>query len=167
MKREQKYNDTRYFHYRNVNPKNRITGDCVFRAFTLAMNQCYNETVMEMAELMCKTGFAMNDKKGEEKYLKEKGWVKMPQPRKYDGTKYTGKEFCRVIQNWIWDEDRIGNEWGDGIVISPSIIAGIGSHHVVAIMDGVINDIWDCSERTIGNYWIKAEVLKGRKNGKN
>lgn len=155
MKRQERFNNTWCFNYKNVNPKNRITGDCVFRAFTLAMNQDYNETVMEMAELMCKTGFAMNDKKGEEKYLKQKGWIKMSQPRKQDGTKYTGMEFCRVLQKHMSDESKQGNEIKDGIFISHNIIAKIGSHHVVAIMDGVINDIWDCSSKAIGNYWIK------------
>ena len=63
--RMEKYPTTSTFVYNNVNPKNRITGDCVFRAFALAMEQDYNTTVMEMAELMCKTGYALNDSKGE------------------------------------------------------------------------------------------------------
>lgn len=140
MKRTQKYPDTSWFHYYNANPKNRITGDCSFRAISTALKQDYNTTVMEMAEMMCKTGYALNDKKGEERYLKSKGWIKCPQPKKKDGTKYTGKEFCLKIAN--------KNE---------SYIANIGSHHIVAIIHGKINDIWDSSDGCIGNYWIKEE----------
>lgn len=73
MDRRKKYPDTDTFHYFNANPKNRITGDCSFRAISTALMQDYNKTVMEMAELMCKTGYAMNDAKGEEKYLASKG----------------------------------------------------------------------------------------------
>ena len=136
--RTEKYPETRTFHYYNANPKNRITGDCVFRAFALAMQQDYNKTVMEMAKLMCETGYALNDKKGEERYLKLKGWVKHSQPRKADNTKYTGEEFCKKLAKK-----------------NQRYIAHIGGHHMVAIVDGKVNDIWDSTYKCIGNYWTK------------
>ena len=139
MKRQDKYPETSTFHYYNANPKNRITGDCVFRAFTLAMQQDYNTTVMEMAELMCKTGYALNDVKGEHKYLEMKGWVKHPQPKKPDGTKYTGEEFCK----------RLAKK-------NQRYIAHIGGHHMVAIVGGKVHDIWDSTDGCIGNYWTKG-----------
>lgn len=141
MKRSDKYPDTKYFHYYNANPKNRITGDCAFRAISTALGQDYNKTVMEMAELMCKTGYAMNDSKGENKYIESKGWVRCKQPRKDDNTKYTGKEFCKMIQN--------------GVIKHKRIIAHIGGHHIVAIIDGKVWDIWNSTDGTIGNYWVK------------
>ena len=140
MKREQKYPDTKTFKYFNANPKGRITGDCVFRAFSTAMNQDYNETVMEMAELMCETGYALNDKKGEEAYLKKKGWKKHKQPRKADNTKYTGKEFCQLLQE--------NND-------NRRIVCHMGGGHTVAIIDGKVNDIWNSTGGCIGNYWTK------------
>lgn len=139
MNRTTKYPETSTFRYFNANPKNRITGDCVFRAFTLAMQQDYNKTVMEMAELMCETGYALNDKKGEERYLAKKGWVKHSQPRKADGTKYTGKEFCEQLA-----------------LKNQRYIAHIGGHHMVAIVGGKVNDIWDSTDGCIGNYWTKG-----------
>ena len=156
MKRSEKYANTRFFVYDNVNPKNRITGDCVFRAFSLAMEQPYNQTVMEMAELMCETGYALNDKKGEEQYAKLKGWKKMRQPRHQDGTKYTGEEFCEVLQRW--SSGRTGVDWYDGIAIAPRIIAHLGGNHVVAIIDGQVHDTWDSTDGCIGNYWIKEDL---------
>ena len=139
MTRQQKYPDTATFRYYNANPKNRITGDCVFRAFTLAMQQDYNTTVMEMAELMCKTGYALNDSKGEGEYLKAKGWVKHPQPKKPDGSKYTGEEFCKMLA-------KKGERY----------VAHIGGHHMVAIVDCKVCDVWNSTGKCIGNYWTKG-----------
>lgn len=136
--REQKYPETKTFHYYNANPKNRITGDCTFRAIATALEKTWEEVVMEMAELSCRTGYAINDSKGIERYLKEQGWEKHKQPRKLDNTKYTGKEFC----------ERLVNK-------DVRYICNIGGHHIVAIIDGKINDIWDSTNGSIGNYWTK------------
>lgn len=136
-KRVEKYPETPTFHYHNENPKNRITGDCTFRAIARATGKSWTEVVMEMAEMSCKTGYAINDKKGIERYLKSIGWIKMSQPRKSDWTKYTGKEFCKVFKG--------------------TCIAKIGGHHVTCIIDGKVNDIWDCTDKCIGNYWVKEE----------
>jgi hypothetical protein len=146
MKRQEKYPETTTFHYHNENPKNRITTDCVIRAITTALGQDYNKTVMEMAELQCKTGYDDGDKKLYDLYLQGKGWVKHSQPRKADNTKFTGKEFCKELQHsyeWV-----IGGQ--------ENIIANIGGHHIVAIVDAKVNDIWDSTDGCIGNYWTKA-----------
>lgn len=134
--RQQKYPDTDTFHYYNANPKNRITVDCSFRAISTALNQDYNQTVMEMAELMCKTGYALDDKKGIKAYLALKGWIMHLQPRHLDGTKYTGKEFCKEFEG--------------------TCIANIGGHHIVCIKDGKVLDTWDSTNGCIGNYWTEG-----------
>lgn len=129
------YPDTNTFHYYNANPKNRITGDCTFRAVCTALGQPWKETVMEMAILSCETGYAINDKKGIERYLAKKGWKKMNQPKKLDGTKFTGKEFCKIFKG--------------------TCVAKIGTHHIVCIKNGKVHDIWDSTDGCIGNYWVK------------
>ena len=134
-KRTEKYPNTTTFTYYNANPKNRITGDCTFRAICTALKQTWEQTVMEMAELSCKTGYAINDTKGIAKYLESKGWTKMKQPRKHDNTKYTGKEFCKFFKG--------------------TCVANIGGNHVVCIKDGKVHDIWDSTDGCIGNYWVK------------
>lgn len=133
--RQEKYPETKTFTYYNANPKGRITGDCTFRAICTALVQTWEQTVMEMAELSCKTGYAINDNKGIAKYLELKGWKKMKQPRKRDNTKYTGKEFCKTFKG--------------------ACIANIGGHHIVCIKNGKVHDIWDSTDGCIGNYWIK------------
>lgn len=133
--RQQKYPDTDTFHYFNANPKNRLTADCSFRAISTALNQDYNQTVMEMAELMCKTGYALDDKKGIKAYLESKEWIKHSQPKHADGTKYTGAEFCKEFEG--------------------TYVANIGGHHIVCIKDGKVLDTWDSTNGCIGNYWTK------------
>ena len=138
MKRQDKYPETSTFHYYNANPKGRLTTDCVVRALCTALSIPYNQVVMELAEMQCKTGYDDGDVKLYDKYLQSKGWIKHKQPRKDDNTKYTGKEFCeraRFYENYV---------------------AHIGGGHIVAIVDAKVYDIWDCTYKTIGNYWTKG-----------
>jgi hypothetical protein len=138
MKRQDKYPETSTFHYHNANPKNRITTDCVIRAISTATKIPYTQVVMEMAEMQCKTGYDDGDAKLYDKYLQSKGWVKHKQPRKLDNTKYTGEEFCKKARRY------------------ENYIANIGGHHVVAIVNAKVWDIWDSTDGCIGNYWTKG-----------
>lgn len=134
--RQQKYKDTPYFHYHNANPKNRITTDCVIRAISTATQIPYEQVVMEMAELQCRTGYDPSENKAVDLYLTSKGWYKHKQPRKSNNTKYTGKQFC--------------------VAYPPTpIIANIGGHHTVAIKEGKVWDIWDSTDGCIGMYWTR------------
>ena len=96
MKREQKYPETQTFHYYNANPKNRITGDCRIRAISVACEVPYNQVVMDLAKIQCETGYDQTANQGISILMKKYGWTKCKQPRKPNGKKYTGKEFCRV-----------------------------------------------------------------------
>lgn len=156
MKRELKYPDTGTFHYFNANPRNRITGDCKYRAISTATGIPYNTVVMEMAELQCETGYAGADIIG--KYLERKGWVKHKQPKHTNGTKYTGYQFCQIQQYHLFSEcDKEGITVDGCIELSRAIVANIGSSHIVAIMDGKVWDIWDSTDDCIGNYWTRKE----------
>lgn len=136
MNREKKYPDTSTFHFYNANPKGKYTTDCVVRAIATATQMPYNDVLKGLYEVALKTGYHIDDKKCYERYLKQLGWIKRKQPKKYDGTKYTGKQFCR--------ENIFGR-----------VIAHIGGHHIVAIVEGQVYDIWDSTDGCIGNYWIK------------
>lgn len=147
MNRQEKYPTTETFVYHNENPKGRITGDCTFRAIATATGKSWEEVVMEMAKMSCETGYAINDKKGIERYLKSLGWWKHKQPRKDNGRKFTGKEFCK----WLNKTANVN-----------AVIANIGGHHIVCIKRGgeynkdfKVNDIWDSTEKCVGNYWTK------------
>ena len=146
--------DTKVFHFYNENPKDHRTGDCVIRAIGLATELGWDEVYKSLCKYGYKKKLMPNDKQCYDKWLQENGWVKHKQPRKSDNTKYTGIEFCNLLQDWIHDDDLIGCEY-KGVVISRSIIAHIGGHHLVAIVDGKINDIWYSQDGCIGNYWTK------------
>lgn len=94
----------------------------------------------------------MGDDKTYGKYLKSKGWTKQKQPRKEDNTKYTGNEFCEILQD---------TEYVDYILevskeqAKSNIIAHIGSGHIVAIVGGQVYDTWNSTDGCIGNYWVK------------
>lgn len=142
MKREEKYQNTKTFTFYNANPKNRITGDCVIRALCTAMNEPYEKVYRELFEFSMQKKYMLNDKKCYEKWLESKGWVKKAQPRKSDNTKLTGKEFCEMAQQYTFNY--------------PSrMIAKIGGHHIVAIVDGKVQDIWNSTSGCIGNYWVE------------
>ena len=136
--RQEKYPETRTFHYYNANPKNRITGDCRIRAIAVACEVPYNKVVMDLAKIQCETGYDQCTNQGIDILLKQYGWIKHKQPRKADNTKYTGKEFCqRIAKKNI------------------RYVANIGGHHVVAIVNCKVYDIWDSTDGCIGNYWTK------------
>lgn len=129
--------DTTVFHFHNENPKGQRAGDCVVRAIARATGSTWEETYDALAEEGRKQRRMPNDKKTYSAYLKRLGWVKRKQPRHWDGNrKYTGREFA--------EEHPTDN-----------IIMHIGSHHITCIVDGQINDIWDCSDNCVGNYWVK------------
>ena len=138
MTRQQKYPETRTFHYYNANPKNRITGDCRIRAIATACEVPYNQVVMDLAKIQCETGYDQCCNQGLDILLKQYGWVKHRQPRKDDNTKYTGEEFCKRLAN---RKERY--------------VANIGGHHIVAIVEAKVYDIWDSTDGCIGNYWTK------------
>ena len=138
MRRTDKYPDTDTFHYFNANPHNRINGDCVIRAIATATGKTWEHIVRELTEIGLKHGLICNDVKCYEIYLAQEGWIKHPQPRKADNTKFTGQEFCRLLQA------RRDNF---------PVIAHIGGHHIVAIIEGRVWDTWDSTCGCIGNYW--------------
>jgi|SRR5690606_29910674 len=124
------------FEKRNVNPKNKKTGDCVIRALTIATEQPYEVVRDELFELMKKTGYSMDSKQNYERYLKQKGWIKHKQPRKSNGKKYKVAEIDKFI------------EQNERVVISIA-------NHLTATENGKIIDLWDCRSYTILNYYTK------------
>ena len=146
--RQEKYPETRTFHYYNANPKNRITGDCRIRAISVACEVPYNKVVMDLARIQCETGYDQTANQGISILLKEYGWIKYKQPRKADNTKYTGKQWCNQLK-----EDIVWATNGEEL---KRVIANIGGHHIVAIINGKVWDIWDSTDGCIGNYWIKG-----------
>lgn len=152
MDRQSKYKGTDTFCFHNANPKNRLTtGDCVLRAVSLATGCTWDETLDSLVVVAHKMKYAPLDDGCYDRHLIGKGFFKMKQPRKSDGTKYTGSEFCQYLQEKSLLDGRCY-----------SVVAHIGGHHIVAIQraDGryKVHDTWDSTDGCIGNYWIKEMV---------
>lgn len=120
----------------NANPKNKKTTDCVIRALTLATGKDYWQVFDELVALTKKTGLMFNEKRTEDAFLKQNGFIKQAQPRKKDNTKY---ELCEL--------DSVCND--DVVIVRVA-------HHLTVVIKGEVNDIWDCRFKTIGNYYTKG-----------
>ena len=134
MKRTDKYPTTRWFQFANPNPRGKLTDDCYLRCLTLTLKIPYETVARQMFELSLKSGYAINSRKNIEAYLASLGKIKQKQLKHKDGKKYTLKQFC--------DEHPTGSY----VVITTG-------HHMTAVIDGKVNDTWDCTDRTCGNYW--------------
>ena len=139
MKRAEKYPETSTFHFFNANPKGRYTGDCVYRALTVATGRKWEEVIFACAVMAVKTGFSPACKENYGRVLEQMGFQKCKQPRKGSGRKYTGREFCKELA----DPEAV-------------YVAHIGGHHVVAIKGSKVWDIWNSTDGCIGNYWVKG-----------
>lgn len=125
--------------YYNANPKNRKTGDCSTRALAKVLDIPYEQALREQTEESLKCYYDPTSKQVMERVLKNHGFVKHPQPRKADGTKYLAGEIDKLVPL----EDLI-----DGVLIT------VANHHI-AVKDIAIQDIWDSRGKRIGNYYTR------------
>lgn len=148
-KRKLKYPDTKWFRYHNVNPKGKITTDCVYRAISNAMDIPYAQVAREMTELQIETGWDTAEQRLIDKYITSKGWKKHSQPYTYDDLdnkkKYTGKQFVEYLS-------RLNSQ------MFSRVIMNIGSEHLSCIVDGKIEDIWNCSNNCVGVWWTAQNI---------
>ena len=117
----------------NINPKGKKTGDCVVRAIAVALDRDYVEVYTELFELSLKTGYILNDKRVEEKFLALNGFIKHKQPKKADGKKYLIGELDRICRK--------------------SVVVVSCAHHLTVVKNGVLLDTWDCRGKCISNYY--------------
>lgn len=125
--------ETATFHFHNENPKGKRTSDCVIRAIARATGQSWEEVLTGLYQVALQLKTAPADKECYERYLGQQGWLKHPQPRKDDGKKYT-------ISEWCWKHKH------KTMVISVA-------NHLTCVIDGQCNDIWDCTDMSVLNYW--------------
>lgn len=133
-----KYHSHDFFHWYNANPKGVVTGDCVIRALSMATDIAYNDVLKALYDIQLETGYSLASKESYDLFLSRNGWQKQKQPKNSNNTKMTGAQFCMKIAE-------------DG----KNYVANIGAHHVVAIVDRQVWDIWDSSDERVGNYWMK------------
>ena len=137
MNKEKRMINTEYYHYNNVNPMGKYGQDCVIRAVALMTDTSWNNTVRQMTEFGIMKGFVLNDDHVYPKYLEKNGFVERAEPRDIYNKKISVKDFIKLHPHI-------------------NCVANVGSHHVTAIKDGVVNDIWNCSNTVMHKYWEKV-----------
>lgn len=125
---------------KNVNPKSRKTGDCSTRALKTVLGLTYDECLKLQFEESLKCYYDPSSKQVMERVLKKFGYVKMKQPRKANGKKYTVAELDKIISK---------EKLNAGVLVT------VANHHT-AIRGTSVVDIWDCRYKTVGNYYIKG-----------
>lgn len=119
----------------NNNPKNKKTGDCVIRAIATATNSSWEYVYSKLSELGIEQGLMINDSKNWQKYLENLGYIKQKMPRRSDRTRYTLEEFATELA----EENKI-------YLVK---LAG----HLTVIKNKKLIDTWNCSYKSVGNYW--------------
>lgn len=135
--RDSRLKSTAWYEYTNMNPRNRISEDCVIRAVALITGQSWEQTIRELTELGIKHSYVCNDSKLFPIYLKQKGFECMNEPRDGYNKKMTITEFLRVHPDYT------------------DFICVAGSHHVTCVKDRKVRDIWNSSNQTMHRWWVK------------
>ena len=120
----------------NNNPKNKKTGDCVIRAISFATKNSWENTYRALPEIPSKQSLKLNDTNISRKYLKILGYEQQKMPRKADNTRYTVHEFCNQLAKK-----------------NVTYIIKV-ANHITVVKDKDLYDTWDCSNKSVGNYWI-------------
>lgn len=123
----------------NMNPKDRRIGDCVIRALARATGYTWDETLDKLVAISHKVKDMPNSKRVYEKFLVQEGWIKQKMPRRPDNTRYTVREFL--------DEIAGPNEL--------YAVISVANHLTYAENDTLI-DTWDCSRKSVGNFWTRS-----------
>lgn len=120
----------------NVNPKQwKHEGDCVIRAITSATGKTWEEVYKDLTTIGLKKCRMPNSQKVYEAYLEELEFVKCKMPRKKNGLRYT-------IEDWIIERPNF-----TGVITV--------ANHMTYVEKGVLIDTWNCSGKSINNYWVK------------
>ena len=123
----------------NVNPKHRKTGDCSTRAIAGTLGISWEEALRLQFEMSLKYCYFISNKETAEKVLAEYGYVKMKQPRKADGRKYSVNELDQILTP---------KQMQEGVCVYVA-------NHVTCITGGYIQDIWNCGNKKVGNYFVR------------
>lgn len=136
------------FRFTQQNPEGNYIGDCVIRGLSSAMGITWHEAVDGLIRCTDYSRIIINTTEVFSKFLADNGYVKHKQLRS-NGRCLKGNAFCEEMTKKYQHGERI--------------FAFSGRSHVVAVMptleDGKYNyyieDTWDSSGTTIGEYWVE------------
>jgi hypothetical protein len=111
--------------------RTRRGSDCVARSIAIASGQSYMATLIALCDLAVEIGAMPNDKWLYEKYLEKIGFTKRGTPR---------DERNRKIRLCDW-------QFRNGRAVVNV------SGHLTAVIDGVVQDTWDCRRKCCNTIW--------------
>ena len=120
----------------NANPYKIKTGDCVIRATCVALKEDWKDTYKGMFDVAMEKGYAISSKENYKEYLARKGYTMEKMPKKANGKRYTVREFIEQLAD-----------------PKKNYVVNL-ANHLTCIEKGTLVDIWDCSRKSVGNYWI-------------
>lgn len=121
------------FKFENLNPKGKKVGDCVIRAIAKAENKTWFEVFDVLTKVARENFSVLNDQCVYVKYLEKY--------RKID-VKYVD---CKTGKNKRYTVNDVSYFPGTYLIQV--------SGHMTTVVDGVIYDIWDTSERSAYRIW--------------
>ena len=119
----------------NVNPRQIKVNDCVIRAISIATDKTWKDVYYDLVKIGAELYMIAYDKQVYERYLKELVFTKHKMPKKDNGKRFTIKEFADLHPN-------------DAMIITIA-------NHMTYVESDRMYDLWDCSRKSICNYWTK------------
>lgn len=153
--------NTSYFRYYNMNPKNRITQDCVIRALCLFLEKPYNEILADLIQIYNSTGFHIADPVCFMYYLKRLGNT---QTYNVDFTK--NLRLCDLccyidVQNHNDNMTQLPQNYMEFTNIThkncDNVLVLLENTHLTFVQKSVILDVWDCSYLKIVSYFLRTD----------
>ncbi len=133
------------------------TGDCVIRAIAIATDKSYQEVYDTLFEL--NEEYSLNRRDYVAKKLRSKS--KTPRNGNY---KNIYKPYLEDILGWSWTPTMFVGQGCKVHLDEEELPSGIIicklSRHIACVVDGVLNDTYDCSrdsKRCVYGYWRKNE----------
>ena len=121
----------------NNNPLKLINSDCVIRAISEGLNKSWFSVYDDLYKIGRVKCLVLNDKDCYREYLSEVKGLKMVVPKVKKGKKRLK----------VKDLDK------------GTYILSV-ANHLTIIKNGVLKDIWDCSDNCVYRYWIIEEDYK-------
>lgn len=144
------------FRFRQENPHNIFTGDCVVRGISAVCDLTWDETVDLLGQY---NRIAINARSIFSSFLEARGFIRCPPLRKNNRC-LTAAEFC----------DAAARQYRNG----ERILAHVGNAHVAAVMPIAqpggtyryeVCDTWDCTQKPITYYWVQPPTVSRKVGG--
>lgn len=138
-----------HFLFHNANPKGYLReGDCITRAIATVLNKPWKEIIIEQGNFALQHSRSFGSPVVKDLLMNKYDYIRMPEPHKSSGQKYTVEEFC----TWLTT-----NGFRKPVLVSVS-------HHMTAVklIEGKyrILDTWDCGYMIVHGYYISIHDAK-------